>query len=107
MAEVVGKRGPVDRGRNAWVLNERLDRRREEEIPAVIGVEERMHAVRIACAKQKIVAAVPDDQCEEALDTVENPFSPAQICVEDERGVRGGCPGDFGEVFEPLAARVE
>jgi hypothetical protein len=82
-----GDRDSVDRARNSRVPCERLGRRREEEIACVVRVEARMHAVGIAGAEQDVLAAVPDDQCEEALDSFEHSFSPAQICIEDERRV--------------------
>src|SRR2546426_12660345 len=66
-----------------------------------------MHTVGIAGAKQKIVTAVPDDQREEALDTVEQPFSPIQVCIEDERRIGRCGPSESGEVVEPLAARMK
>ena len=104
MTQVVGDRDSVDRAGDPRVPRERLGRRREEEIAGLIGVEARMHAVGIARAEQEVLAAVPDDQCEEALDSFEHSFSPAQIGIEDERRVGRRREG---EVIEPLAARVE
>ena len=99
MAQVVGDCEPVDRARHTRVPCERLGRCREEEIACVVGVEARMQAVGIAGAEQEVLATVPDDQCEEALDSFEHSFSPAQIGIEDERRV-GRCRE--GEIVEPL-----
>ena len=104
MTQVVGDRDSVDRAGDPRVPRERLGRRREEEVAGLIGIEARMHAVGIARAEQEVLAAVPDDQCEEALDSFEHSFSPAQIGIEDERRVGRRREG---EVIEPLAARVE
>jgi hypothetical protein len=60
--------------------------------------------VGIAGAEQDVLAAVPDDQREKALDSFEHSFSPAQICMEDE-GRIGRCRE--GELVEPLTASVE
>src|SRR5205823_6417787 len=104
VTQVVCNSESVDSARDLRVPRERLGRRREKEIAGTIGVEARMHAVGIAGAEQVVLAAVPDYQREEALDSFKQPVSPTQICIEDERRV--GCCRE-GELVEPLPAGVE
>ena len=57
--QVFEEGGGVDAGRRATCMDDRLRLRREQQLLAVPGVDERLHAQRIARQKQRSIVAIP------------------------------------------------
>ena len=87
VTDVIGECGAVQRRRHALAAQERLDRGREQELVAAVGVEEGVGPERVAREQSRALVAISDRDGVDALDPVQGVSAPSLVCPEDEAGV--------------------
>src|SRR5205085_4831690 len=100
--QVVMERVPVDRARDPRMPQQRLDLRREHELPAALPVIERLLAEPVARDEEPAPARVPDGEREHAGERLDAALAVLLEEMHDRLGVAPR-PESMAARFEPGA----